>query len=228
LDEDMITVTAILLAMTAVSGIVDAVSFIALGHVFTANMTGNLVFLGFAIGGVAGLSMWRSLLALAFFMSGAVLGGCMTRTMNPQDPGSTPVHALAVETILLWVASTVSIGLRAPYEDNKLKIALVIALTAVVMGLRNAVVRKLGVPDLTTTVLTLTIVGFAADSSLAGGNNPRWGRRAAAVVAMLTGAIAGTSMLTYSVAVPLFVCGVITAICALARLHLSRKELSNG
>jgi uncharacterized membrane protein YoaK (UPF0700 family) len=223
----MITVTATLLAMTAVSGIVDAVSFIALGHVFTANMTGNIVFLGFAIGGVAGLSMWRSLLALAFFMSGAVLGGWMTRTMNPQDPGSTPVHALAVETILLWVASAVSIGFRTPYEDNKLKIALVIALTAVVMGLRNAVVRKLGVPDLTTTVLTLTIVGVAADSTLAGGNNPRWGRRAAAILAMLTGAIAGTSMLTYSVAVPLFVCGVITAICALARLHLSRKELSN-
>ena len=128
---------------------------------------------------------------------------------------------------LLWVASAVSIGFRAPYEDKKLKIVLVIVLTAVVMGLRNAVVRKLGVPDLTTTVLTLTIAGFAADSSLAGGNNPRWGRRAAAILAMLTGAIAGTSMLTYSVAVPLLVCGVITAICALARLHLSRKELSN-
>lgn len=224
----MINVPAILLAMTVVSGIVDAVSFIALGHVFTANMTGNIVFLGFAIGGVAGLSIWRSLLALAFFMSGAVLGGCMTRTMKPQAPGSTPVHALAVETILLWVASAVSIGFRAPYEDNKLKLALVIALTAVVMGLRNAVVRKLGVPDLTTTVLTLTIAGFAADSSLAGGDNPRWGTRAAAVLAMLTGAIAGTSMLAYSVAVPLFVCGVMTAICALARLHLSRKELSNG
>jgi len=196
----MINVPAILLAMTAVSGIVDAVSFIALGHVFTANMTGNIVFLGFAIGGVASLSIWRSLLALAFFMNGAVLGGWMTRTMKPQDPGSTPVHGLAVETILLWVA----------------------------MGLRNAVVRKLGVPDLTTTVLTLTIAGFAADSSLAGGDNPRWGRRAASVLAMLTGAIAGTSLLAYSVAVPLFVCGVMTAICALARLHLSRKELSNG
>jgi len=224
----MITVRTVLLAMTAVSGIVDAVSFIALGHVFTANMTGNIVFLGFAIGGVAGLSVWRSLLALAFFMSGAVLGGCMTRTMDAQDPGSTPVHALAVETILLWVASAVSIGFRAPYEDHKLKLALIIALTAVVMGLRNAVVRKLGVPDLTTTVLTLTIAGFAADSSLAGGDNPRWARRAASVVAMLTGAIAGTSMLAYSIAVPLFVCGVMTGICALARLHLSRKELSNG
>lgn len=224
----MISVSSILLAITAVSGIVDAVSFIALGHVFTANMTGNVVFLGFAIGSVPGLSIWRSLLALVFFMSGALLGGWMTKAMNPQDPGSMPVHALVMETVLLLAASVVSIGFRAPYEDHKLKIALVIALTAVVMGLRNAVVRKLGVPDLTTTVLTLTIAGFAADSSLAGGNNPRWGRRAAAVLAMLTGAIAGTSMLAYSVAIPLFACGVMTAICALARLHLSRKELSNG
>ncbi|HEX4593115.1 MAG TPA: DUF1275 family protein, partial [Bryobacteraceae bacterium] len=67
----MITVFSVLLVMTAVSGVVDAVSFIALGHVFTANMTGNVVFLGFAIGGVPGLSIWRSLLALVFFMSGA-------------------------------------------------------------------------------------------------------------------------------------------------------------
>src|SRR5437870_8714445 len=96
---------AFLLLLTATTGLVDAVSFIALGHVFTANMTGNIVFLGFAIGGAAGLSMWRSLLALAFFMSGAVLGGWMTRAMKPQDPGTTPVRALAVETILLWVAS---------------------------------------------------------------------------------------------------------------------------
>ena len=207
----MITAPAILLAMTTVSGIVDGVSFLALGHVFTANMTGNIVFLGFAMGGVAGLSIWRSLLALAFFMTGALLGGWMTMTMKPQVPGSTPVHALAIETILLWVASAVSIGFRAPYEDHKLKIALVIALTALVMGLRNAVVRKLGVPDLTTTVLTLTIAALAADSSLAGGNNPRWERRAGAVLAMLAGAIAGATMLAYSVAVPLFVCGLMTA-----------------
>src|SRR5260370_19518032 len=169
----MITVPAILVAMTAISGIVDAVCFIAWGNVFTANMTGNVVLLGFAIGGVPGLSIWRSLLALVFFMSGALLGGWMTKAMNPQDPGSTPVYALVIETVLLLAASVVSIGFRAPYEDHKLKIALVIALTAVEMGLRNPVVRKLGVPDLTTTVLTLTIAVVAADSSLAGVHHPR-------------------------------------------------------
>ena len=133
----MITVLAILLAMTAISGIVDAVSFIALGRVFTANMTGNVVFLGFAIGGVPGLSIWRSLLALVFFMSGALLGGWMTKAMNPQDPGSTPVHALLIETLLLLAASVVSIGFRAPYEDHKLKIALLIALMVFASRMRR-------------------------------------------------------------------------------------------
>ena len=72
------------------------------------------------------------------------------------------------------------------------------------MGVRNATVRRLAVPDLTTTVLTLTLTGLGADSSLAGGNNPRWGRRVLAVVAMFIGAAAGAwLMLRYGLALPL-------------------------
>src|SRR5580704_13632380 len=67
----------ILLAMTVVTGIVDAVSFLALGRVFTANMTGNLVLIGFAFAGAPGISISRSALALLAFLSGAVLGGRM-------------------------------------------------------------------------------------------------------------------------------------------------------
>ena len=58
------------------------------------------------------------------------------------------------------------------------------------MGLRNYIVRRLAIPDLTTTVLTLTIAGLAADSSLAGGDNPRWQRRGVAILAILAGAAA--------------------------------------
>ena len=209
----MTTVIAILLAMTAVSGIVDAVCFIALGHVFTANMTGNVVFLGFAIGGVPGLSIWRSLLALVFFMSGALLGGRMTKAMNPQDPGSTPVHALVIETLLLLAASVVSIGFRAPYEDHKLKIVLVIALTAVVMGLRNAVVRKLGVPDLTTTVLTMTIAGLAADARLAGGQGSHSGRRLVSIGAMLIGALVGAALVLHTRSIYALLIAVVAMAC---------------
>src|ERR1700756_761857 len=64
---DSITPT-ILMTMTGVTGIVDAVSFLALGRVFTANMTGNVMLLGFALGRTPGLSSQRSFLALAFFL----------------------------------------------------------------------------------------------------------------------------------------------------------------
>ena len=70
-----------------------------------------------------------------------------------------------------------------------------IVLTAVAMGLRNAVVRKLAVPDLTTTVLTLTVTGLAADSVLAGGVAPRSGRRMLSILAMGSGALVGTMLL---------------------------------
>ena len=53
----------ILFVMTAVTGVVDAVSFLALGHGFTANMTGNIVFLGFATAGAFGVSLPRSVIA---------------------------------------------------------------------------------------------------------------------------------------------------------------------
>ena len=60
-----------LLLLTATTGLVDAVAFLGLGRVFTANMTGNVVFLAFAIAGVKGLSISVSVLALVCFLAGA-------------------------------------------------------------------------------------------------------------------------------------------------------------
>src|SRR3979411_3202679 len=73
----------LLYLFTAVVGLVDAVSYIGLGHVFTANMTGNIVLLGFAFAGVPGLSALRSLTALAAFLVGAVIGGRLATTLAP-------------------------------------------------------------------------------------------------------------------------------------------------
>src|ERR1700740_3741385 len=64
-----------LLGMTAVTGLVDAVSFLSLGHVFTANMTGNIVLLAFASTGVTQVSLARSITALLGFLAGAAVGG---------------------------------------------------------------------------------------------------------------------------------------------------------
>jgi uncharacterized membrane protein YoaK (UPF0700 family) len=94
-----------------------------------------------------------------------------------------------VEVCLLFVATLLALSTLG------LATALMVSLLAFAMGLRNAVIRKLAVPDMTTTVLTLTITGLAADSSLAGGNNPRWPRRVLAIVMMLAGASLGAGLL---------------------------------
>jgi uncharacterized membrane protein YoaK (UPF0700 family) len=207
----------ILLGMTATTGIVDAVSLLALGHVFTANMTGNVVFLGFALAGAQGFSIPRSSTALIAFLLGAAAGGRMATRMT-----SRPLHywtcgAFCIDGFLLIGAGLASLALRSsPAVEDYIPLLGVIGLTALAMGFRNATTRKLGVPDLTTTVLTLTITGLAADSSLAGGTNPRWRRRVASVLLMFGGAAVGGVILKRSVAAALCLCGIASVACALA------------
>jgi uncharacterized membrane protein YoaK (UPF0700 family) len=209
----------ILLAMTAVTGIVDAVSYLALGRVFTANMTGNVVLLSFAFAGAPRLSIQRSAVALGAFLSGAVLGGRMASEDSSWHRWAD--RAFLLEALLLGVAAVAAVGNGSNGVSNPSQLYAVIVSTGVAMGLRTAIVRKLAVPDMTTTVLTLTITGLAADSSLAGGENPRWLRRVAAILAMICGAFAGARMLAYSVSLPLAVaCGMAAVCAAVARKNL--------
>ena len=193
----------ILLILTAVTGVVDAVSFLGLGRVFTANMTGNVVFLAFAVGGAPSLSIPRSTTALAAFLAGAVVGGRMTVRMSPAGQARRASIAFGIEAALLAVATAVATRVSSANAQESTSLYAVIILTAIAMGIRNAVVRKLGVPDLTTTVLTLTITGLASDSSLAGGSNPRWQRRVASIALMFGGAAVGTLLLRHTLALPL-------------------------
>ena len=181
-----------LFGLTFVTGVIDAVSFLGLGHVFTANMTGNVVLLGFALGGTADLSVSRSLAALCAFATGSVFGGRLTNERQ-RTPARQLLIAMHAEVLFLCLAAAAA--LTAGGDTSFARLSPVIVLTAVAMGLRNAVVRKLAVPDLTTTVLTLTVTGLAADSVLAGGVAPRSSRRMLSILAMGSGALAGTMLL---------------------------------
>jgi len=205
----------VLLGLTAVTGLVDAVSYLALGHVFTANMTGNVVFLGFAAAGAQSLSVTRSGAALLAFLVGAVIGGRMARRMSAGPWHRWTGIAFGVEAALLFAAA-IAVGQASGFAQNPARLYAVIVLTALAMGIRNATVRKLAVTDLTTTVLTLTITGLAADSTLAGGSNQGFWRRSAAIVTMLAGAGVGAWLLGYSVALPLALCGAVSGSCAIA------------
>jgi hypothetical protein len=105
----------ILLVMTATPGIVDALSYLGLGHVFTANMTGNIVLMAFRLGGASGISLSRSVIALFCFMLGAVAGGRMGRRLNPRQ---SRISGLLVEAALFFVAAAISFKAGGPKDTN--------------------------------------------------------------------------------------------------------------
>ena len=203
-----------LLAMTAVTGLVDAVSFLSLGRVFTANMTGNIVLLAFATARVSGLSIARSLTALLAFLVGAVLGGRVLARASADSQIRFASQAFLLEGAFLFAASFCAIGYRSDLLEDSFQPFVLIALTALAMGTRNAAVRKLAIPDLTTTVLTLTITGIGADCSLAKGNNPRLARRLESIAAMFLGAALGAVVIHYSISAALWLATTISAVCS--------------
>ncbi|MCF3135164.1 YoaK family protein, partial [Streptomyces olivochromogenes] len=182
-----IRLTVVLLALTVVSGLIDAVSFLGLGRVFTANMTGNVVVLGFAAAGAAGFSVPHTATSLFCFLAGAAAGGRVAARFGGGSRRTWTRVTLAVEAVLVGASAVVAFAAPgAPATTYTL-----IALTAFAMGLRNATVRKLGIPDLTTTVLTMTLTALASDATAGTTTNQRSARRAAAVLAMLAGATVG-------------------------------------
>jgi len=184
-------------------------------------MTGNVVLLGFAVAGTPGLSIARSLTSLAAFLAGAAIGGKLASAIGGETRRRWLLTVAAAESVLLFAAALASLDYNVANMTPTYSLYAVIILTAVAMGIRNATVRKLSVPDLTTTVLTLTLTGIAADSSLAGGDNPRIGRRAASVVAMFAGAALGALLIRFGLALPLTLCGL----CALvATVSSALKE----
>jgi uncharacterized membrane protein YoaK (UPF0700 family) len=206
---------ALLLALTAVTGFVDAVSYLALGHVFTANMTGNVVFLGFAMAAAPGLSVARSGAALGAFIVGATIGGRLAVRMATDSRLRFTSVCFAIEAVLLLGAAAFAVGAGDDLLRDPSRLYALIAVTGLAMGVRNAAVRNIAERDLTTTVLTLTITGIAAESSLAGGVNPGWKRRASSVVLMFAGAAAGAWLLRYSIALPIAASGIVSGVCAL-------------
>src|SRR3984893_1484590 len=150
-----------LMVLTVVTGLVDAISFLGLGRIFTANMTGNVVFLAFAVAGAPGLSIRRSLTSLIAFLIGAILGGRLAVAMVASSRRRWLVTSAVAEAGLLFAAALVSVRIDIGSGTASSGVYGAIILTAVAMGLRNATVRRLAVPDMTTTVLTLTLTGPA-------------------------------------------------------------------
>ncbi len=195
-QDDDYRLMPLLFGLTFVSGLSDALSFLTLGQVFVANMTGNVVLLGFAIGGAKRISLVGSFIAIVAFVSGGIVGGRLTRRHGESGPHLISVMTF-VETFLMLAAALVAWRFGLP---GFIAYAIT-AVLAISMGLQTTVARSLGVADITTTVITSTLAGLAMDLPLAGGTNTRLRRRAMAIVLMFAGALIG-AILIFKLGVP--------------------------
>ncbi|MEV5010791.1 YoaK family protein [Streptomyces sp. NPDC055692] len=194
-----------LLLLTLAAGVTDAVSFLGLGSVFTANMTGNLVMVGMAAG--RGES-WTEILhgdvlrctaSFAGFTAGMLAG-----FRRPARTGSSALHGtLVLHLVFLtgWAATGTHPGTAAG--------AGLILVSATAMGLQTAAARRMDRAGITTTFVTGTLTSLI--SGLADGDRTHAGLRTAVLGALLVGGVAGGLLIVWAPPVAAMVAPAATA-----------------
>jgi uncharacterized membrane protein YoaK (UPF0700 family) len=213
----------LLVALTVASGAVDAISYFGLGKIFSAFMTGNIVFLGFGIAEIEGPDVIPVIVALSMFTAGAYLGLRFTTRRSNESGAWHPCV-----TALLWLVAIAEafflVGWLATAGHPLTGFAdVLIALLSLAMGVQTAAVRSLGVQGIFTTAGTFTLVAFAG--TFAGSRSKaEMPRLAGVLVGMVVGAVAGGLLFlharSYAPALPL----VITVMVILAARTMQRSR----
>ena len=204
-----------LLLLTFATGLVDAISVLRLGHVFVANMTGNVIFLGFWFVPHSGIDLAAAAVGFAGFVTGAVIGGRLARRLD-SDVRRWLTFTLGAEVLVLLVLSGLA-GAGVLHYQGRGRLILILGL-AMAFGSQSVAARRFGIPELTTTVLTATIVSIGMDSRLAGGYGEREKLRYAVVFTMCGGAAVGATLSLFVVA-PVI---ALAALCVAAGLAVFR------
>jgi len=205
-------------AITAVCGLLDAACFLKLGQVFVEIVTGNLALLAFAIGtqGVSAFSRAGEVppyaVVLACFLVGAVVGGRMVKhgELGRRIGFITDAALIGDAAMVAWQTH--------PGPEGSARY-FVFSTLAVAMGIQNAIMRKWGTKDLATNLMTLTLTGLLADSTLAGGSNPQAVRRGLSVGIFTASATAGAVLSHYGVLWPILAAFVVFTVALPALLR---------
>ena len=233
----------LLLSLAAAS--LDAISYLGLGRVFTAMMTGNTVLLGLALAQGEVLAALRSILALIGFAIGVFVGAIIVeRESEPAEWPAAVTAALAFETMILiiFAASFTLFG-----NTHQGIVYLLIILSAFAMGVQSAAVRRLGVPGIATTYITGTLTSLMIDllgwlrsiaarlpvSRTAGSNNIEkipWDQRVSLLAGVVTiycfGALIGGILQVYSAPLaPLFPLGAVMLVVVNALIRQRHRQL---
>lgn len=212
----------LMLALTFSTGIVDAVGYLGLDRVFTGNMTGNVVILGMALTGADGLPIIGPIIALVLFMAGAAIAG---RTLHPVAVGWSGRSTILFTTVgvVLLLAAIPMLTIADPSQPLKYAVTGCLGLA---MGMQAGSARHIGVKDVTTVVVTSTIVGLAFDSRIGGSSGQPWFRRAGAIALIGAGAATGALLLRIHIGAGMAAAAVITLAVALLG-HIGRPGATN-
>jgi uncharacterized membrane protein YoaK (UPF0700 family) len=182
------------------------------------------VLLGFGIAGAGGLPVLAPLVSLVAFVLGAGAGGMVATRLAERRP----IHlaaAIGVETVTLVIAAIIAAA--ASVHAGRFSGDAVIAVLALGMGIRNTTARGLAVPDLNTTVLTMTITALASGLPPFGGSGQGTLRRGLAVIAMLCGALVGALLIKTALVWPLLA-GALVNIAALSIYMIDATDAGVG
>ena len=219
----------LMLALTFSTGVVDAVGYLGLDRVFTGNMTGNVVILAMAIADPSSkLPILGPVIALACFLIGAAIAGRMFKGLKAGWYPRTTVLLICM-ALLLGIAASSAFAVAVRPEPLNLAITGAMGLS---MGAQAGSARHIGVADVTTVVVTSTLVGLAFDSRFGGGMDKHpWARRAGAILLIGAGAATGALLLHGGIGFGLLLAAVITAVVvvlgALGRPHPVEGDPTN-
>lgn len=210
---------AAVLVLTFATGVIDAATYLGLHGVFTANMTGNVIFIGLGLADHAAAPLLRSVLALAGFLAGAAVVGRFARG-RPAGAESDGVAAWALVAVAAVVAAA-AVLLAAATAPSAAALDGVATALAAAMGAQAVAARRIGVPDVTTVVVTSTLAVLASDLHVAGraGDRAATQRRAGAVAAMLLGSFVGALLLRWQLSAAVGLSAALIASVAAAALR---------
>jgi uncharacterized membrane protein YoaK (UPF0700 family) len=215
---------ALMMALTFAAGVVDAVGYLALDHVFIGNMTGNIVILGMAVAGGNELPITGPLAALICFTLGAAISGLVLRRKPARWTWSITLLLLGAG---LLVASTAVVDVLTHSKPSSQAQLLMSSLAAVAMGIQAFVARKLAVKEVTTVVVTSTLTALAGELFTTSARRALLNRRSSAILLILLGATTGALLLLLSTAWALAATSAILALVAVVGHWSTRKQRSH-
>jgi uncharacterized membrane protein YoaK (UPF0700 family) len=218
----------LLIALTFSAGVVDAVSYLGLGQIFTANMTGNVVFLALAVGQRNLPTALHSSVALLGFSFGAVAAGQIL--VRPRPLGVWPRRVTwLLSGQLAFLVAFAAVWALVRGEPGEEWLYLLIVLSSAGMGLQNAAARHLAVPGLTTTVITGALTGFMVELPALGISGTAQRRAVSAVVALFSGAAVGGTLMVYARSfAPLVTVAVLAGVALTAFLSFRESPPTDG